>query len=647
MSRRQTGRAVRSVHDARAVSPGAFFPIAVSNVLSSVLPVALLAAVATLVGPNGVARADATGTDGPVHALAVFGEPKYGPDFAHFDYASPDAVPGGRAVLWGGYTFDSLNPFILKGQPAFGVEGNVFDTLTVRSLDEPFAVYGLLAESIAVPPDRGSVTFRLRPEARWHDGEPVTAEDVVWTYRTIMSEGHPKFRSYYADVESAEALDERTVRFDFREGSGRELPLVIGQLAVLPKHHWEGREFASGTLEPPLGSGPYRVGRVDTGRSVALERVEDYWGRELAVNVGRDNFGTLRYDYYRDSTVIFEAFKAGDIDIHVEYISKNWATGYDFPALAEGRVIREEIPDRSIPTIQGVIFNLRKPKYADPRVREALGLAFDFEWMNENLFFGAYARMDSYFQNSEMRAGGLPEGLEREVLESLGDAVPPAVFTEAFEQPETDGSGNLRANYREALALFREAGWEVRGGKMTNVETGEVFEMEWLIRQQGLERIALAWAKALERLGIRLAPRIVDSAQFEKRLEDFDFDVTTQLWLQTRSPGREQFDYWHSSHADERGSRNVMGVADPAVDALVERLGRVESREEQVAVARALDRVLLHGRYALLQYYSPVRRLAWWDRFVRPETLPVDELGIDFWWVRPEAREASTDSSAG
>ena len=620
---------------------------AVTDVLSSALSRALLLAAATLVGANGAVRADATGTGGPVHALAVFGEPKYAADFAHFDYASPDAVPGGEVTLFGGYTFDSLNPFILKGQPAFGIDTNVFDTLTVRSLDEPFTVYGLLAESIEVPPDGRSVTFRLREEARWHDGEPITAEDVVWTFETIREEGHPTLRSYYADVESAEALDGRTARFGFREGSGRELPLVIGQLAVLPRHYWEGREFAETTLEPPLGSGRYRIGRVDNGRSLAFERVDDYWGRELPVNVGRDNFGTLRYDYYRDLTIAFEAFKAGEADIHLEYVSKNWATGYDFPALADGRVIREEIPDQRIPTIQAAIFNLRKPKYADPRVREALGLAFDFEWMNENLFFGAYARTDSYFQNSEMQATGLPEGLEREVLESLGDSVPPEVFTEAFAQPETDGSGNLRANYREALALFREAGWEVRDGTMTNVESGEPFEMEWLIRQRGLERITLAWAKALERIGIRLVPRIVDSAQFEKRLEDFDFDVTSQLWLQTRSPGREQFDYWHSSHADERGSRNVMGLADPAVDALVERLGRVASREEQVAVARALDRVLLHGRYALLQYYSPVYRAAWWDRFARPETLPENELGIDFWWVRPEAREASADPSAG
>ena len=575
----------------------------------------------------------------PAHGLSVFGDLKYGPDFEHFDYASPDAVKGGDVTLATIGSFDNLNPFILKGQSAAGA-ASVYDTLTVNSLDEPFSVYGLLAESIEVPDDKRWVTFRLRREARWQDGVALTADDVVWTFETLMAKGHPFYRSYYAAVVKAEALDPHTVKFSFSEGNNPELPLIIGQLAILPKHFWEGREFDATTLDPLLGSGPYRFGKVDPGRSVTYERVEDYWGRDLPVKVGQDNFDTIRYDYYRDLTVALEALKSGDVDFRQEFIAKNWATGYDFPAIADGSVIKEELPDESMQPMQAIVMNLRKPKFQDRRVREALAWVYDFEWQNENLFYGAYERTKSYFQNSEMQATGLPEGRELEILERFRDRLPEEVFTEAFTLPETDGSGNLRANYREALKLFKEAGWEIRNGRMTNVASGEVFELEWLIRQPSLEKLALNYAKTLERLGIALKTRVVDSAQYEKRMEDFDFDMTTNIWQQSPSPGNEQVDYWGSSMADVPGSRNVMGIADPVVDELVKLVVAADSREEQVAAARALDRVLLHNRYLIPMYFGPSYRVAYRDKFARPATMPENGLGFETWWVDPDKEAA-------
>ena len=599
--------------------------------LPALLAGVLFAATGGVLAPSHAAE--------PAHGISIFGDLKYGPDFEHFDYASPEALKGGSVTLATIGSYDNLNPFILKGQAAAGA-GSVYDTLTVNSLDEPFSVYGLLAESIEVPEDKSSVTFRLRPEARWHDGEPVTAEDVAWTFETLMAEGHPFYRSYYGAVEGVEALDERTARFTFKVSDNAELPLIMGQLAVLPKHFWADREFAETTLEPLLGSGPYRFGKIDPGRSIVYERVDDYWGADLPVKVGQDNFDTLRYDYYRDLTVALEALKSGNVDFRQEFISKNWVTGYDFPAIEQGRVIKEELPDESMQPMQAIVFNLRKPKFQDARVREALGYAYDFAWLNENLFYGAYERTKSFFQNSEMQATRLPEGRELEILESVRDDVPAALFTEEFTLPETDGSGNLRANYREALALFREAGWEVRNGRMTNVETGEVFEMEWIIAQPSLEKLALNYAKALERLGIDLKVRVIDSAQYEKRMEDFDFDVTTNVWQQSQSPGNEQIDYWGSATANEPGSRNLMGIADPAVDAIIKLIIAADTREEQVAATRALDRVLLHNHYLIPQYFGPTYRVAYANKFSRPETMPTNGIGFDTWWVDPEKAAA-------
>ena len=577
----------------------------------------------------------------PRHGVSIFGDLKYGPDFEHFDYADPAALKGGSMTLALLGTYDSTQSFLLKGKPAFGTT-NVYDTLMSSSLDESSASYALLAESIDVAEDGGSVTFGLRPEAMFHDGHPVDAEDVVWSFETLMSEGHPQYRNYWTAVSGAEAIDDRTVRFTFSETDNPELPVIIGQLPVLPKHFWADRTFGETTLDPLLGSGPYRFGTIDPGRSITYERVEDYWGRDLPVNVGRNNFD-LRYDYYRDTTVGLEALKAGDSDFRLENTAKNWATAYDFPALTDGRVVREELPDESTQLTQAFLFNLRQDKYDDPRVRRALAYTFDFEWMNANLFYGAYERTMSYFQNSDMQATGVPEGRELEILEPFRDQLPAALFEEPYSLPVMDGSGNIRRELRQAIGLFKEAGWEVQDGAMTHLDSGEAFTLDVIIRQPNVEKVVLAWKKNLERLGIELNLRVVDTAQYQKRMVDFDYDVTTHLWLQTDSPGNEQYDYWHSRNVDVPGSRNVAGIDDPVIDAIIPIIVRADSRQEQVAATKALDRVLLWRDYALLQYFGPTNRIAYTNKFSRPEILPRNALGLEYWWVDPVKEAALSD----
>jgi len=596
--------------------------------------------IGTIAGMLAIAPvlAGAETVSGPRHGVSIFGDLKYGPDFEHFDYADPAAIKGGSMTLAGLGTYDSTNPFLLKGTPAFGA-ANVYDTLMVSSLDESSGSYGLLAESIEVAEDKGSVTFTLRPEAVFHDGHPVDAEDVVWSFETLMSEGHPQYRNYWTAVSGAEAIDERTVRFTFSESDNPELPVIIGQVPVMPSHFWKDREFGKTTLDPLLGGGAYRFGTIDAGRSIVYEVVDDYWGRDLPVNVGRNNFD-LRYDYYRDTTVGLEALKAGDLDFRLENIARNWATAYDFPALAEGRVVREELPDESTQLTQAYVFNLRDPKFGDQRVRRALAYTFDFEWLNINLFHGSYERTMSYFQNSDMQATGIPEGRELEILEPFRDRLPEALFTEAYSLPVMDGSGNIRRELREAIQLFKAAGWEVQDGTMTDVETGEPFTLEVITAQPGTEKIALTWKKNLERLGIALDLRIIDSAQYQKRVEDFDFDVITHLWAQTDSPGNEQYDYWHSRNVDVPGSRNVAGIGDPVIDAIIPIIVRATSREEQVAATKALDRVLLWRDFTLMQYFSPSNRVAYANKFSRPEIAPRNALGLEFWWVDPDKEAA-------
>jgi microcin C transport system substrate-binding protein len=568
----------------------------------------------------------------PAHGLSMYGDLRYGSGFTHFDYVNPRAPKGGSVTLSALGTFDSLNPFILKGVPAAGL-GQVFETLMVGAADEAFAQYGLLAETVETPPDRSWVAFTLRPEARFHDGSPVTVEDVIWTFQTLMSQGHPFYRSYYSHVARVETAGPRRVKFTFKTGMNRELPLIVGQMPVLPKAWWQGREFTRTTLERPLGSGPYRVDAVEPGRSITYRRVPDYWGAGLPVNVGRFNFDTLRYDYYRDGTVALEAFKGGAYDFRLENSAKQWATGYDVPAVRQGRIRRESIPNE-IPTgMQGFVYNTRREIFHDPRVRQALAYAFDFEWSNAHLFYGAYTRTASYFSNSELAARGLPTAAERAVLAPFRARVAPEVFGEAPEPPSS-ARGGQRANLIRALAILEDAGWVVRDMRLVHAQTGRPLAFEILLDDPTWERITLPFVQNLERLGVAARIRTVDSAQYEYRLKQFDFDMTVGLFAQSLSPGNEQNDYWSREAARTPGSRNLAGVSDPVVDELIARLIAAPDRTALVARTRALDRVLRAGHYVIPHWHIAAFRVAYWDRFGHPERPPRYELGFDTWWVR-------------
>ncbi|WP_448204105.1 extracellular solute-binding protein [Azospirillum sp. sgz302134] len=583
------------------------------------------------------------------HAVTGHGTPKYGPDFKHFDYVNPDAPKGGEVKLATYGSFDSLHPFILRGSPAGGAS-LPFETLTVGSSDEVLTQYGLLAETITVADDRSWVAFTLRPQARFHDGTPVTADDVIWSFETLRDKGHPVYRSYYADVTKAEKTGERTVRFTFRNGDNPELPVIIGQLPVLPKHAFDGKDFASTTLEPIVGSGPYKVAEVQPGRSVVYQRVTDWWGKDLPVNRGRYNFDRIRFDYYRDLDVAFEAFKAGAVDVRQEHSSKNWVTGYDVPAVRDGHIVREEIKHQDPQGMQGFVFNSRRPIFADRRVREALNYLFDYEWTRANLSYGLFQRSKSFFSNSELAATGLPSPEEAKLLEPFKGKVPEEVFTKPFEPPKTDGSGNIRQNLRTALGLLKEAGWELKGNKLVNAKTGEPMRFEVLLVQADMERIVQPFVRNLERAGIGAGIRVVDTAQYQNRLDQFDFDMIVQRMPQSLSPGNEQRDYWQSAKADQPGSRNLAGIKDPVVDALIDRLIQAPDRDGLVTASRALDRVLLWGWYVIPHWHDDVRRVAYWNRFSHPAVAPKYGFAfVDTWWVDPEknAKLASTARRTG
>ncbi|HSQ00196.1 MAG TPA: extracellular solute-binding protein [Candidatus Dormibacteraeota bacterium] len=592
------------------------------------------------------AAAGAADTTGPAHGIAMHGDLKYGPGFAHFDYVNPEAPKGGTLRLAGVGTYDSFNPFIIKGVPDDG-SPRIYDTLMVGSADEPFSEYGLLAETIETPPDRSWVIFRLRKEARWHDGKPVTADDVLWSYETLRSKGQPFYRAYYANVDKAEKLDDRSVRFTFKAGENRELPLIMGQLAVLPKHYWEGRDFEASTLDPPLGSGPYKIGTFEAGRWSTYDRVPDYWGRDLAVNVGRNNIDVVRYDYYRDMTVALEAVKAGAYDLHPEASSKEWATAYDIPAVRDGRLIKGEFKNDVPSGMQGYAFNLRRPLFQDRRVRQALGYALDFEWSNRTLFYGQYTRARSYFDNSELAANGVPQGAELQVLEPFRGKVPDEVFTTEYQPPTTDGSGNLRDNLRKAAELLKAAGWTIDSGtkKLVNAQ-GQPFEFEILLLDPVYERVTLPFVKNLERLGVTAKVRTVDTSQFKKRMDDFDFDMVIERWLQALSPGNEQRSYWGSASADQQGSRNTLGLKDPTVDALIEQIIAAPDRASLVARVHALDRVLQWGFYVVPNWYIAYDRIAYWDKFGQPAVTPMQGVQLDTWWVDP-AKDAALQQRRG
>jgi microcin C transport system substrate-binding protein len=572
------------------------------------------------------------------YALSLFGDIKYGADFSHFDYVNPDAPKGGTVRYAAIGTFDTLSPYTLKGVPAAG-SSLPFDTLMARAEDEPGTEYGLIAESVEVPADRSWVQYNLRREARFHDGAAVTPEDVIWTFDTLKEKGHPRWRLYYADVLKAEKIGESGVKFSFRSGNNRELPTIVGEMPVLSKKYWEGRDFAKTTLEAPLGSGPYKIETFDAGRSITYRRVADYWGKDLAVNRGRNNFDVIRYDYYRDQTVALEAFKAGQYDIRIENVAKNWATGYDSPAFRDGLFKKLEIPNKVPTGMQGFGFNTRRPIFEDPRVRQALGYLFDFEWTNKNLFNGAYTRTESYFSNSDLASSGLPGADELKLLEKYRAQIPDTVFDSAYEAPKTDGSGNIRDGVRKALQLFKEAGWSVKNEKLVNDGTGKPLTFEFLLAQPEFERIVLPFVQNLARIGVDAKVRTVDPAQYENRMKDFDYDMTVVLVPESLSPGNEQRDFWDSAAASEPGSQNFLGVRSKAVDDLVDLIINAPDRQSLVTRVHALDRVLLHSYYIIPNWHLSYFRVAAWDKFLQPKEAPPYTLALDTWWLDPQREQ--------
>lgn len=582
------------------------------------------------------------------HASALVGEPQYPPDFPHFDYVNVDAPKGGTLRLSETGSFDTLNPILPKGETATGL-GLVYESLTTSSLDEISADYGLLAEALRYPDDYAWVEYRLREGARWHDGEPVTADDVVWSFNQLV-ELNPTQRFYYQHVVGAEAVDARTVRFTFDELNNKELPHIVGQVLVMPEHWWTGtdaqgnqRDIASSTLEPPLGSGPYRITDVSPGSTVTFSRVEDYWGAEVPVNVGKFNFGEISYTYFRDRDVEFQAFKAGEFDYWSENEAKRWATAYDFPAVEEGRIKREVLENeyRTRGILVGFVPNLRREMFQDRRVRRALNMAFDFETLNETIFFDQYERVDSFFYGTPLAHEGAPEGRELEILEQVRDQVPPEVFEGEYVNPVAGDQQALRANLREAVGLFREAGYELRDGRMVDAETGEPFEFELLLNGPIIERVALPYAEDLRKIGVTMNVRSVEPSQFVTRLRARDFDMIYSGWAQSLSPGNEQFDYFGSRAADREASRNFGGIADPAVDALIEEVVFAEDRDRLIDATRALDRVLMANQYVIPSYTARNSRIAYWNRFDHPDPLPTYSIGFPtIWWYDAEKAEA-------
>jgi microcin C transport system substrate-binding protein len=565
-------------------------------------------------------------------AIAMNGEPKYGPDFTHFDYTNPQAPKGGNLRQAALGTFDSLNPFIAKGNAASGL-GLLFDTLMERSLDEPFTLYGLVAEKIERPADRSWVVFHINPKARFQDGTPVKASDVVFSFNTLVKKGSPFYARYYADVTDVTALDSQRVKFSFGGKINRELPLILGELQVLPEHYWKDRDFSLTTLDAPLGSGPYKVASLDPGQSITYALDESYWGRDLPVNRGRYNFKQVRFDYYRDNVVSLTAFKSGEYDFRQENISKQWATAYTGPPFEKGLIKKEAIQHRIPAGMQCFVMNQRRPLFADRRVRYALAHAFDFEWSNQHLFYSMYRRTDSYFENSEMQAEDLPPKAELALLEPLRADLWPEVFTKDYTPPSTAGKGGLRKNLRQALKLLREAGWQVKDGTLRNAATGKPFTFEILLVQASFQRVVLPFVANLKKLGIHADVRLVDTSQYINRMRNFDFDMVTNVFGQSLSPGNEQRWYWSSEAAKVSGTRNFCGIQNKAVDRLVELVIGASTRDELVTRCKALDRALLWGHYVIPHWYSGEFHVAYAAKLKHPQRLAPYGLDVFSWWI--------------
>jgi microcin C transport system substrate-binding protein len=606
-----------------------------------VSPVMTLLRLATAIVLAALLSCPAGAEDAPTrhHALSLIGAPKYPAGFAHFDYVNPEAPKGGLVRMADIGSFDSLNPVLYKGEAAGGL-ALVYENLMSDSLDEPSTSYGLIAEWASYPPDYSSVTFKLRDEARWHDGKKITPEDVIYSLE-VNKAANPRMGLYYKNVTRAEATSASEVTFYFDVKNNRELPMIMGQLTILPKHYWTGTD-ASGnqrdpmktTLEPPLGSGPYRIKEVKPGRSIAYERVKDYWGKDLAVNVGQWNYDAIRFEYYRDETVAFESFKAGNLDYWQETSAKNWATAYDFSAVRNGFIKRQEVEVKRTQPMQCFVLNLRRPQFEDRRVRQAFNLAFDFEWANKNLFFGQYARVGSYFQGSELAAPSAPpEGRELEILNEVKDGVPPEVFTTPHSNPVNTTPDDMRGNLRKAVELLKAAGWEIKNGVLTNTKTGQTMKVEFLLNSPLFERIVQPFLQNLERLGVKGTIRMVDSAQYTRRLNVFDYDIVVGNFAQSDSPGNEQRDFWGTEAADREGSQNLIGVKSPAIDKLIDHVIFAKDRAELVAATQALDRTLQWNEFVVPQWYSPNVRIAYWDRYGQPKVLPGLTPGfLQVWW---------------
>ena len=639
-----------------------------STLRAGLLSVALLSTgVLNLIDGDGAARA--VEFDTWVSGSSLMGEPKYTGDFAHFDYVNPDAPKAGQARLAVTGSYDSFNPILTKGEAASGL-GLIYESLFTPSYDEVSTSYGLLAEAMYVGTDFSFVKFRLRENAKWHDGTAVTPEDVVWSFEKSI-ELNPQRKFYYSHVKSAEVTGDREVTFTFDQTGNRELPFIVGELMILPKHWWTGtndkgeqRDISHATLEPPLGSGPYEIKSFSAGKYVDYGRVEDYWGKDLNINIGSNNFDSVRYEFFRDDTVMFEAFKSGAFDYRVETTAKTWATGYDFPAVKEGKVHMEVVPDESSGVMLGFIPNLRREKFQDPRVREALNYVFNFEEMNRTLFYDQYSRVNSYFYGTELASSGEAKGKVLELLEPLRDQIPATAFG-PYSNPKVESREDLRDNLKKALDLFKEAGWEPKtevdeekkdtgffhrimvslgmASDPTKIvmrnDKGEAFEIEYLLNGGAFERVALRLQASLERVGITLIPRVVDSAQYVNRVRSRDYDMVYLGWGQSLSPGNEQREYFGSASADREGSANYAGIKNPAVDILIDKVIYAKDRDDLEAATKAMDRVLLSNYYVIPGWTMPATRIAYWDKFGHPDKFPMMTIGFPtIWWSKDAAQ---------
>jgi len=605
------------------------------------------------------------------NAMSLVGAPKYGPDFKNFDWVNPDAPKGGTVHQWANGTFDTLNPFSDKGVKAAGL-GLIYDSLFTPSLDEPSTQYALIAECATYPDDFSSVTFKLRPEAKFQDGQPITPEDVIFSF-DALKKANPFYAFYYKNVQKAEKTGDHEVKFTFDTKGNRELPMIVGELNIVPKHYWEGkdangnqRDIGKTTVEPPLGNGPYKIKSIDISRKITFERVPDYWAKDLPVMRGQQNFDNLEFTYYRDRTPAFEDFKTGSIDVWFENQAAAWATQYNFDALKKGLVKKEAIPVKRVAPMQAFVFNLRRKEFQDSRVRQAFNLLFNFEEANKKLFFNLYQRVDSYFANSDLAATGLPEGRELEILNEIKDGVPPEVFTTVWKNPVNEQEGDYRKHQQEALKLLEAAGWKIRSedvddpscgtwckikkkigissastARVLRNEAGEQMTVEFLINGDTFERIILPYAQDLAALGIKATVRNVDDAQYKQREDNRDFDIIVDSFAQSNSPGNEQRDFWGSAAADKPASRNTAGIKNPAVDKLVDKIVFAKDRADLVAATHALDRVLLWNYYVVPHWNYPYERIAYWNKFGRPETLPSQTSGFSqVWWYDADKAKA-------